>query len=290
MTRPSLSLAVAAALFLGALPAYPDDIFSGEYTVDETYVGAGDVERGFRIERDVEENDALVRFVLTPRVKIGILRLGVEYQRYDFGFRAGAQLPDNLQSLSAVVGLDTQLSDSILIRVEAQPGIYAEDLGTGSFNVPFLAGGTYIYSPDLQFIAGVGVDVERKYPAIPALGVRWKFARQWVLNAVVPTPRLEFDLNKNVKLYAGATLKGGSYRVNDHFGADRGIPRLNNAVLSYSEIRTGGGVDWKLTDAFSLNLEGGYQPYRDFDFYRANVRYHENGGAPYGMISLHGSF
>ena len=36
--------------------------------------------------------------------------------------------------------------------------------------------------------------------------------------------------------------------------------------------------------------EVGYQPYRDFDFYRAEVRYHQDGGAPFGMISLHGAF
>jgi len=36
--------------------------------------------------------------------------------------------------------------------------------------------------------------------------------------------------------------------------------------------------------------EVGYQPYRDFDFYRAEVRYHQDGGAPYGTIALHGTF
>ena len=289
MIRTFIFLAVGTALLLSTSRLQAEGVFTGEYTIDETYVGNGEVQRGLRSERDFDENEALLRFVLTPRVKIGILRLGVEYQRYDFGFGSSAQLPDNLQSVSAVVGLDTQLSDSILIRLEAQPGIYGQDLSSG-FNLPFIVGGTYIYNPDVQFIAGASVDVQRKYPIIPAVGVRWKISRQWVLNAVVPTPRLEYELNKNVKLYAGATLKGGSYRVNDNFGSDRGISRLNNAVLSYSEIRTGLGADWKVSEAFSLNLEGGYQPYRDFDFYRANVRYHQDGGAPYGTISLHGAF
>lgn len=289
MIKPSIPLFLGALLF-SLLPLHGGDVFSGEYTVDETYVGEGDVQRGPRSARDFDENDTLLRFVLTPRVKVGILRLGVEYQRYNFGFGSRTQLPDTLQGLSAVVGFDTQFSDSILVRVEAQPGVYGSDLGSGAFNVPFLLGGTYIYSPDLQFIAGVGVDVDRKYPAIPAVGVRWKFARQWVLDAVVPTPRIEFELSTSAKLYAGATLKGGTYRVNDRFGTDRGISRLNNAVLSYSEIRTGLGIDWKLTDAVSVNVEAGYQPYRDFDFYRANVDYHQDGGAPYGMISVHGSF
>jgi hypothetical protein len=40
----------------------------------------------------------------------------------------------------------------------------------------------------------------------------------------------------------------------------------------------------------TLSAEAGYQPYRDFDFYRADVRYHQEGGAPYGTVSLHGEF
>ena len=52
----------------------------------------------------------------------------------------------------------------------------------------------------------------------------------------------------------------------------------------------GVGFDWKLTSFMSLSAEAGYQPYRNFDFYRADIRFHENGSAPYGMISLHGAF
>ena len=156
--------------------------------------------------------------------------------------------------------------------------------------MPFEIGGTYIYSPDLQLVLGVSVDVERKYPVIPGGGIRWRFQPQWVLNAVAPTPRLEYEWNKNLTLYLGATLKQTNFRVSDDFGRVHGIPRLNHAVLTYSEVRTGVGLDWKLTSWLSVNAEAGYQPYRTFDFYRANVRFHEDGSAPYGMITLHGAF
>jgi hypothetical protein len=55
-------------------------------------------------------------------------------------------------------------------------------------------------------------------------------------------------------------------------------------------VRAGGGIDWKVTSWLSVNAEAGYQPYRNFDFYRANIRFHEDGSAPYGMIALHGAF
>jgi hypothetical protein len=268
-------------------------IFSltGEYRAEETYVGQGSMRRGSRTVNDFDENDSILRFILTPRIKLGVLRLGAEWERFSFG-SSSRLLPDTLQSVALVIGLDTQLSDSILVRIEAQPGVYNtgfDDL-SDDFNLPFIIGGTYIYNPNLQIILGVSVDVERKYPVIPAAGFRWKVARQWIVNAVVPTPRLEFEWNKNLTIYGGATLKSANYRVDDSFGDKQGKPQLNHAVLTYSEVRTGAGFDWKISPIVTLTAETGYQPYRSFDFFRTNVRFHQDGGAPYGTISLHGAF
>ena len=241
---------------------------------------------------DFDENDSSLRFILTPRIKLGVLRLGVEWERFSFGMGNTRLLPDTLQSVSLVIGLDTQLSDSILVRLEAQPGVYNTGFGdlSDDFNLPFIIGGTYIYNPNLQIILGVSVDVERKYPVIPAAGFRWKAARQWIVNAVVPTPRIEFEWNKSLTIYGGATLKSANYRVDDSFGDKQGKPYLNHAVLTYSEVRTGAGFDWKISPIVTLTAETGYQPYRSFDFFRTNVRFHQDGGAPYGTISLHGAF
>jgi hypothetical protein len=288
------SLWLAAFILAQENPeSFGDWFSSGEYVAEETYVGGGDVQRNpTKSVRDFDEHDSILHLVFTPRIKPGVLRLGAEWERFSFGFPDGAPLPDTLQSVNLVIGLDTQLSDSILIRIEAQPGVYNtgfDDL-SDDFNTPFVVGGTYIYSPDLQLVLGVGVDIERKYPVVPAAGVRWKMARQWVLDAVLPTPRLEFAMNNAVTLYLGANLKQDNYRVDDRFGDNIGIPRLNHAVLTYSEVRTGAGVDWKISPVVTLTAEVGYQPYREFDFYRADVRYHQDQGAPYGMISLQGAF
>ncbi len=275
----------------GAAPETSTFSLSGEYVVEGTYVGNGDAVRGPHEVRNFDESDILLRFVLTPRIKLGVLRLGAEWERFSFGFSGRAPLPDTLQAVSLVLGIDTQLSDSILLRFQAQPGFYGTDhFESQDVNIPFVIGGTYIYSPNLQLVLGIGVDIERKYPVLPGGGVRWKIARQWVLNAVLPTPRLEFQLNKDLTFYAGGTVKETNFRVGDNFGSTRGIPRLNQAVLTYGEIRTGAGADWKVSPVITLSAEAGYQPYRDFDFYRANVRYHQEGGAPYGTISVHGEF
>lgn len=280
------------AVTLLATASFGTDFWPLEYSFEETYVGEADVSRGKTRVEDFDESDTLLRFVFTPRTKLGILRLGFEYEQFSFGLSNNAPLPNTLQSVAAIVGIDTQFSDSILVRLEATPGVYSEAFRAGSnvFNMPFEIGGTYIYSPDLQLVLGVSIDVERKYPVIPGGGIRWRFQPKWVLNGVAPTPRLEYEWNKSLTLYLGATLKQTNFRVGDDFGRVHGIPRLDHAVLTYSEVRTGVGFDWRIVRWLSLNAEAGYQPYRTFDFYRANVRFHEDGSAPYGMIAVHGAF
>lgn len=267
-------------------------IFStGEYVAEETYVGEADVERGKRAVRDFDESNTTLRYIATPRISLGILRIGAEWERFSFGMPNQSLLPNTLQSADMIVGLDTRFSDSILVRMEAHPGFYGTNRVTwAEVNVPFIAGGTYIYNANFQFIFGVSVDVEAKYPVIPAAGIRWRMSHDWVLNAVLPEPRIEYEASRSVTVYAGANIKQTNFRMDEHFGDAQNNPQLNNAVLSYSEVRAGLGADWKLSPIITLTAEAGYQPYRQFDFYRTDIRYHEAGSAPYGMISLHGAF
>lgn len=270
--------------------------FSFEFHVEATYAGDGDVQRGERGNlriNDFDESDARVSFILTPMTRIGVLRLGVQSERYSFGFPGNSAIPNRLHSTNLVLGLDTEFSDSFLIRVEAQPGFYGtdfDDFGRDTFNVPFLIGGTYIFSSNFQIVFGLGVDALRKYVVLPGGGIRWKFAPKWTLNAVVPTPRLEYEWNSNFLLYGGADIRATSYRVEKNFGTLRGNPALNHAAITYEEVRVGGGFDWKLTSAIKLSIEGGIIPYRNFDFHRTQVRYHQDGIAPYGMVALHAAF
>ena len=93
-----------------------------EYIPEDTYVGGGDVERGpNKRVGDFDENDSIVHLVFTPRTKLGVLRLGAEWERFSFGLPDHAALPDTLQSVSLVMGLDMQFSDSIIVRAEVSP-------------------------------------------------------------------------------------------------------------------------------------------------------------------------
>jgi uncharacterized protein DUF6268 len=267
--------------------------FSFEFHAEETYVGRGDVVRGSLSVQDFDESDTRVHFVLTPRVKIGILRLGVQAERYSFGYSHNAAIPHVLESTNLVVGLDTEFSDSFLIRIEAQPGFYGsdfDDFGRDTFNVPVVLGSTYICNSGFQIVFGVGIDAFGKYPVLPGGGIRWKFGPQWTLNAVVPTPRLEYEVSSSFMLYGGADITATNYRVDKQFGTVRGNTELNHAAITYEEVRTGGGFEWKLTSSVKISAEGGFIPFRNFDFYSTNVRYHQDGGALYGMLAMHAAF
>jgi hypothetical protein len=279
-----------------ALVESEESPFSFEFEIEGTYVGDGDIERGERgdmVIRDFDEAQARVRFLLTPMTKIGILRLGVQTERYAFSFGSNAPIPDDLHSTNLIIGLDTKFSDSFLIRFEMQPGFYGvdwDDFGRDTFNVPFILGGTYIFSSGVQVVFGVGVDAWRSNVVLPGGGVRWKFAPQWTLNAVVPTPRLEYEPNSNLVFFAGADIRSTSYRVEKNFGTLRGNTALNHASITYNELRVGGGLDWKLSTAIKLSVEGGFIPYRNFDFHRTQVRYHQDGGAPYLRFGFHAGY
>jgi hypothetical protein len=270
--------------------------FSFDFEAEAAYFGSGDVQRGETGNRRITDFDggqARVHFIFTPLTKIGILRLGVAMEHYSFGFGGNAAIPDDLHSTSLVIGLDTELSDSFLIRFEAQPGFYGtdfDDFGQDTFNVPVVIGGTYIFNSNFQLVFGLGIDALRQYPVLPGGGIRWKFAPQWTLNAVVPTPRLEYEPTSSFLLYAGLDLRSTSYRVDKQFGTIRGDTSLNHAAITYNELRAGAGFDWKLTSAIKFSVEGGFIPFREFDFHRTEVRYHQDGAVPYGMLALHAAF
>ena len=227
---------LAVILVFGcAVQAFAQKV-SYEADAEASYSGGARTKLGGSRTGNVSEQYDLAHVVVSPQWNDGPLyRFGLEYQRASFGLPDAAPLPNTLQGVSAIVGLDFPLLNSWLVRIEAQPGFYSasSDIRGRDFNIPFIIGGSYIAGADLQWVLGLSVDLNRKYPVIPAVGVRWKFTDRWVLNAVLPTPRLEFEWRKDVTLFAGADLKGGTYRAASDFGSSHEKKRLNDAIVEY---------------------------------------------------------
>ena len=132
----------------------------------------------------------------------------------------------------------------------------------------------------------------RQIPVYPAVGVRWGFHDKWVLDLILPTPRLEYEWSKNLTLYLGADVDDGTYRVDQGVGSalGKGKKLLSGGVLEYDELRIGSGLSWKASKGVTLELEGGYLPYREFDYHRAGQSYSNENGAAYGQVSLDAQF
>ena len=242
---------------------------------------------------DVNEIDFGVRAIASHQFGGGpLFRMGIEWQRYDFSRPHHAPIPDKLQSLGLVVGADFQFGEAWLFRLEATPGFYqgGTDLDADGFNVPVLLGGSYFVSADLQFIAGIELDVNRKYPVLGAVGVRWKFAPKMVLNAVLPTPRLEYSFSKSLTGYVGADIRETTYRMESDFGRSRGQRKLDRAIVDHTQLRIGAGVTWKISSNFTVEAEAGIVAFHELNYHRAEVGVKSDGYPAYGAISLKAAF
>lgn len=263
--------------------------FEGMYS----YVGSAKTDFAHNRTGNVSEQNGIVRLLLTPQWGQGpIFRVGLGLQRYSFSLPSNAPIPNTLQSVSVILGVDFQLGDSWLMRAEVEPGFYAgsDDVDSGDFNAPFIIGGSYVASAAVQYVFGLSVDINRRYPIIPAIGVRWNISGPWTINAVLPTPRLEYAYSKSVTIYTGAEIKDGTYRMGADFGSTHGDTKLNQAYVEYEEIRVGAGLTWKVAPSISFEAEAGYLPYREFNFHRAEVGSKTRDGAPYGQVGLSAKF
>jgi hypothetical protein len=283
---------------------------SQEFEIEGAYASGSELKQGNGHVGASDEIYGHGDYVLSPQVKDGLLlRFGVDAERFSFGLPNGAPLPNTLQSVNAIIGADIAVNDQILIRAEIHPGIYSDfvNVTSSDFDAPVQIGGTYLWSKDFQIIFGLQIDLKSNLPIIGLPGFRWQFADNWVLSAIPPNPQIQFELNKAVTLYVGAEILGGTYHLNDEFGDTHGHdgPTPNNSapfnghIMDYEEFRTGVGVTWKFTPNLSLDVSGGYVPYREYDvhpdhigFTSENTTFHNNlgGGGGYSEVGIKGSF
>jgi Domain of unknown function (DUF6268) len=267
--------------------------WSFEGTAEGAYVAPSEIKKGHESFGSINEGDTTLNVVASNQISQNtLLRFGMNWQRFSFTPDPNAPVPETLQSLNLEIGADYQLTPTVLLRVEAQPGFYTDfqDLRTEDFNMPFLVGATYFVSKDFLCVLGFSVDVNRRLPVYPATGARWRIAPKLVIDAILPDPQIDYELNRSATLHFGASLKNGSYRVDRDFGKDRGIPRLDNSILDYTEIRAAAGVSWNVTRAVSVDLESGCVPYRKVDFLRADYKVTAFNVAPFAELSFSAKF
>jgi hypothetical protein len=217
------------------------------------------------------------------------LHLGIAYDRFDFG-TTGAPVPDHLQSVAAIIGVDYMHNNDVGAFIQVKPGIYTQDdFDSAAFDAPITLGRIWVIQPDhLYLFTGVNAAFLRgRFPVIPIVGMIWEPNDQWKVVGMLPEPRVIYSPNDHWDFWVGGELAGGSFRTdrnNAIFPA-----KLNGAQVDYSEYRVGGGFIYSPSDNVSIDLGGGYAIQRQFDFHRADLKY-EADGAPYLRLEFKAKF
>jgi hypothetical protein len=133
--------------------------------------------------------------------------------------------------------------------------------------------------------AQLNVNARRESPVLGAVGVRWKFAEDWLLSLWFPRPRIEYFANENVTLFAGANFVGGTFVVADDFGRGHNQPNLDSQVVDFQEVLVGGGLRYAFKKKFAFELSGGWTLDRRYNYYHRGLEF-ESAGAPYVQAGL----
>ena len=294
---PVLTVAFLAASVLGG----PESQFFAE-KVEETEKVSLDlinIETGYVFESDLNhggsfgkqyafqnEIEYAHRFLLNGKL---YLRLGVEYNRFDFG-HTSAPVPVHLQSMAGVIGVDYMHNNDIGAFLWLKPGIYTEEhIGIASFDMPITAGRIFVLQEDKLYVL-IGAQssfLRGGYPVFPFAGVIWMPCDKWRLMFVPPAPRLFYSPTKNLDLWIGGEIVGGAFRTDD----DPTIrpKKLSGAQVDYEDYRAGIGLKYCPTDAITVDLGGGCSIERGFKFHRAGENFRTD-PAPYVKFEFKAKF
>src|SRR5258707_2794160 len=145
------------------------DIFSYE----TTYTFSSDFTESKLGHGDSLHNDFSYdhRFLITGK---WYLRLGVEYERYDFdGTNNG--LPDHLQAATGHIAFEYVVKDFPGVGIELDPGVYFQDNATwNAFDVPGKIFVSFPLKKDKIFaVVGLGWGQFQNPPVAPGGGIIW---------------------------------------------------------------------------------------------------------------------
>ncbi|MGH8093314.1 MAG: hypothetical protein ACREIF_07575 [Chthoniobacterales bacterium] len=259
------------------------------FTIESAYVFESDLNHGGSFGRQGEiENE----FEYGHRIQLTgnyYLRLGVAYERFDFG-STRAPVPNHLQSIAGVFGLDYMHGADVGAFLQVRPGFYFQnEIGISSFDAPITAGRIFVLKEDKLYILGGAyvAFLRGGFPVLPLAGVIWIPNDHVRLMAVVPEPKLIYSPTTKLDLWVGGELTGGSYRT-DHNDSIRPT-KLIGTQVDFTEYRAGVGLSYDLSKSCSLDLGAGYSLQRYFDFTRAGENYRTD-PSPYVRLQLSAKF
>ena len=228
--------------------------------------------------------------VLTPLGDTGAILwdVGFGWKRMEFAYHVESGNPGALQAVKVPIGASWELGEMTTFGMQIQPGIYSDsyDLGLNDVNVPVGIRLFHRHDSDLLWMIGLQANAWHEFPVIPDVGVRWRFWYDFVLDARLPNPRLEYEISDRWTVSAGFEWLGGAYRVSRNNVAAGGLPGTDDSTLTYRDhrIKTGFRFSWDEENHVSLSV--GYSLGRRFRYSRGGQML-KTGGAPFVQLGLH---
>jgi len=263
------ALAGSATFEPQASPSPSDENSRDLFSYETTYTFNSDFKESKLGDGDSLYNDFSYdhRFLITGK---WYLRLGVEYERYDFGGSDNG-LPDHIQGVYGHIAIEYVVKDFPGISLELNPGVYFQDHISGdAFDMPTKAFVTFPLKKNKIFaVIGLGWALYQDPPVAPGGGIIWVFGDKLRLQAVFPKPALIWQPNDDWDLRIIGELNYLSVRTDDVLTTEQKL-QLHNAVLQYSEYRAGVQVAYTGIKLFKISAGAGATVERDFDFFRAN--------------------
>jgi hypothetical protein len=212
------------------------------------------------------------RFLITGK---WYLRLGVEYERYDFNGTDNG-LPDHLQAASGHVAVEYLVKDHAGAGIEIDPGVYFQNNATwDAVDIPGKVFVTFPLKKDKIFaVVGLGWALFQNPPVAPGGGIIWLFNDKLRLQAVFPKPALVYQPNNDWELRIIGELNYTSFRTDDVVSHTEQKLNLHNAVLQYSEDRAGVQVAYSGFKPLKIIASAGATTERHYNFFRASQEKH----------------
>lgn len=295
MTKPFCllcSLILSASVLADSAPVWDSKsllslVTSGEVNLkaDYSYTFEGDFDDRSLGALSVSRANASAR---VPIPLVGNLRLqaGMSYRRLDFDADS-ALVPDHMQGLAALVGLEYLVGGKPAVGLRAAPGFYfIDDISGDSFDVPTIFYAAWRFTPAFIGIGGASYSGLRADSAVvPIAGFIWTISDDIKFNAVLPVASLDFKLNDALT----ASLIGEYLGLKAYTGEALGNSDYHDTSVSYSEMRAGAQLSLALSARASMQFAGGWAFRQELEFDRPDEAY-RTGGAPFVGISFTTSF
>jgi hypothetical protein len=260
------------------------------FSLDTSYTGESTVRQALPIGKvswETTDFNYGHRFLIKDKL---YLRLGVEYQRYDF-FGAVQPLPDHLQGISATVALEYVVQNYAAAAIEFHPGFYFENVANGrTFDVPIDAYVSFPIWKDKNVYGMAGVFTGQNFSPVvaPIGGVIWLINDKLRLQALFPRSALIYTLNDDWELSLNGEIGGYGFHV-DQKG--RTPSQYSGSRLEYIYERIGGQVKYTAWKNMNVALGAGYNVGTEFDFIHDGPGQKYKGvGAPYVSLSMEVNF